>query len=88
MRLITGQLHLVGDESIVEHHVLATAVVERVDPVLLDRVGIPLAAGVDLKSMSTILGHSQISVAADRYGHVSTAMARPALERLNALLRH
>ena len=47
-----------------------------------------LVAGVDLKTVSTILGHSQISVTADYYGHVTTAMARPALEQLNALLGH
>jgi integrase len=45
-----------------------------------------LVAGFDLKTVNAIFGHSQISVTADYYGHVSAAMARPALERLNALL--
>jgi hypothetical protein len=38
--------------------------------------------------VSTNLGHSPIGVTADYDGHVTTAMARPALERLNALLGH
>ncbi|MBO9352317.1 MAG: hypothetical protein J7449_12670, partial [Thermomicrobium sp.] len=36
--------------------------------------------------MSTNLDHSPIGVTADYDGHVTTAMARPALEQLNAPL--
>ncbi len=44
-----------------------------------------LHAGVDLKTASTMLGHSQITVTADYYSHATSALARSALDRLNRL---
>lgn len=41
-----------------------------------------LASGVDLKLVSTVLGHSQISITADFYLHTSSGLLAPALERL------
>jgi integrase len=41
-----------------------------------------LASGVDLKVVSSILGHSQISITADYYTHVTSGLVAPALERL------
>ena len=41
-----------------------------------------LASGVDLKLVSSVLGHSQISITADFYTHVTTGLVAPALERL------
>lgn len=45
-----------------------------------------LAAGVDLKTVSTNLGHSGISITADLYSHVVPATARAAAERVAALV--
>jgi integrase len=45
-----------------------------------------LQAGVDLKTVSAILGHSQLSVTADYYAHVTEGLARQALARLDAVL--
>lgn len=41
-----------------------------------------LASGVDLKLVSSILGHSHISITADYYTHVTSGLLVPALERL------
>jgi integrase len=46
-----------------------------------------LHAGVDLKTVSAVLGHSQLSVTADYYAHVTRAVTQPALARLSALLQ-
>jgi integrase len=45
-----------------------------------------LAAGVDLKTVSSNLGHAGISITADRYSHVLPAVARAAAERVAALV--
>jgi len=45
-----------------------------------------LAAGVDLKTVSSNLGHAGISITADRYSHVLPAVAREAAERVAALV--
>jgi len=45
-----------------------------------------LSAGVPLKVVSDLLGHSGISVTADVYGHVSPDVSREALDRLSAAL--
>jgi integrase len=41
-----------------------------------------LEAGVHLKAVSEILGHADIRVTADVYGHVSTEVTRAAMESL------
>ncbi len=46
-----------------------------------------LQAGVDLKTVSAILGQSQLSVTADYYAHVTCALKQPALTRLSQLLQ-
>ncbi|HVA20611.1 MAG TPA: tyrosine-type recombinase/integrase, partial [Candidatus Micrarchaeia archaeon] len=46
-----------------------------------------LAAGSDLKTVSTILGHSQISLTANTYAAVLPALTGAAVGRLDALLR-
>jgi integrase len=45
-----------------------------------------LAAGVDLKTVSSNLGHAGISITADRYSHVLPAAAREAAERVAAMV--
>ncbi len=45
-----------------------------------------LAAGADLKTVSTALGHSTISVTADTYAHVSTAMLHGAADLLERVV--
>jgi integrase len=45
-----------------------------------------LAGGADLKTVSTALGHSTISVTADVYAHVSPAMLQRAAELLNCVV--
>lgn len=44
-----------------------------------------LAQGVDLKTVSAILGHSQISLTADLYSHVGQGLMRRALEGMDAI---
>ena len=39
--------------------------------------------GVDLKTVSDILGHSSISITADIYGHVLEEQKRKAMDTLN-----
>lgn len=43
-----------------------------------------LAAGVDLKTVSTALGHSTISTTADIYAHVTDSLMRDAADRIDA----
>jgi integrase len=45
-----------------------------------------LHAGVDLETVSAVLGHSQLSVTADYYAHVTEGLGRQALARLDAVL--
>ena len=45
-----------------------------------------IAAGVDLKTVSSNLGHAGISITADRSSHVLPAVAREAAERVAALV--
>lgn len=45
-----------------------------------------LAAGVDLKTISTLLGHSTITLTANTYAGVVPALTADAMERLGALL--
>ncbi len=45
-----------------------------------------LAQGVPLKTISDILGHSQISVTADYYAHIAPEARREALNMMDALL--
>jgi integrase len=42
-----------------------------------------LERGVDLKTVSTALGHSTIRVTADTYAHISPAMLQSAVSRLD-----
>jgi len=44
-----------------------------------------LAQGVDLKTVSAILGHSQISLTADLYSHVGQGLMRSALDGMDAI---
>lgn len=68
---------------------------------LLERAGLPrirfhelrhttgallISLGVPLSQVQRILGHGQISVTADIYGHVMPEMQRDAMGRLNAAL--
>jgi integrase len=46
-----------------------------------------LAAGVEMKVVSERLGHSQISVTADLYTHVSRGLGRDAADRIAAALK-
>jgi integrase len=45
-----------------------------------------LAAGIDLKTVSSNLGHAGISITADRYSHVLPAVARAAAEKVASLI--
>jgi integrase len=45
-----------------------------------------LASGVDLRVVMEVLGHSQIHVTANTYGHIRTETTRLAAEAVNALL--
>jgi integrase len=46
-----------------------------------------LEAGVNIKAVSTLLGHADIRITADVYGHVSDAVARAAMATLSDILR-
>lgn len=46
-----------------------------------------LEAGVHLKAVSELLGHSDIRITGDVYGHVSTEVARAAMDSLSGRLR-
>ena len=45
-----------------------------------------LEAGVDIKTVSTILGHSSIAITADTYTHVLTTMKQNAANKLSSLI--
>ena len=45
-----------------------------------------LEAGVPLRTVSKLLGHSSVAVTGDVYGHVSTEGARSAVERLSVAM--
>jgi integrase len=45
-----------------------------------------LESGVDLKTVSTALGHSTIRITADTYAHVTPAMQQSAAERLDRVI--
>lgn len=45
-----------------------------------------LAAGVPLRAVSDVLGHSSVAITGDVYGHVSPDLARDALDRLSDAL--
>ena len=45
-----------------------------------------LAQGVDLKTVSVILGHSSIQITADVYGHIEPELKRDAADRLGAVI--
>lgn len=46
-----------------------------------------LEAGVNIKAVSTLLGHADIRITADVYGHVSDAVARAAMATLSEILQ-
>jgi len=46
-----------------------------------------LHAGVDLETVSAVLGHNQLSMTADYYAHVTRAVTQLALARLSAVLQ-
>ena len=48
--------------------------------------GLLLAGGADLKTVSSALGHSTISVTADVYSHVSPTMLRGAADLLERVV--
>jgi integrase len=45
-----------------------------------------LESGVDLKTVSTALGHSTIRITADTYAHVTPAMQQSAADRLDRII--
>ena len=45
-----------------------------------------IAAGVDLKTVSTLMGHSSIVVTVDIYGHMLKGASRDAIDRLERAL--
>ena len=45
-----------------------------------------LASGVDLKTVSTMLGHSQIGLTADTYASVLPGLQREAAARMDSIL--
>ncbi|HEX3369552.1 MAG TPA: tyrosine-type recombinase/integrase, partial [Candidatus Cybelea sp.] len=45
-----------------------------------------LQSGVDLKSVSTALGHSSVAITADTYMHVAPAMLQAAADSLDRLI--
>lgn len=45
-----------------------------------------LSAGVDLKTVSSALGHSAISTTADIYAHVTDSLMRDAARRIDGAL--
>ncbi|MGN7799038.1 tyrosine-type recombinase/integrase [Leifsonia sp. 22587] len=45
-----------------------------------------LAAGVPLKVVSDILGHSSVAITGDIYGHVSPEVSASAMDQLSAAL--
>jgi integrase len=45
-----------------------------------------LEAGVHIKAVADLLGHSSIAITDDVYGHTSDAAARAAIERLSGAL--
>jgi integrase len=45
-----------------------------------------LEAGVPLRTVSELLGHSSVAVTGDVYGHVSSEGARSAVDRLSAAM--
>ncbi|MBU4215806.1 MAG: tyrosine-type recombinase/integrase [Actinobacteria bacterium] len=46
-----------------------------------------IEAGVSIKAVATLLGHADIRITADVYGHVSDAVARAAMETRSGILR-
>jgi integrase len=44
-----------------------------------------LQRGVDLKTISDMLGHSQISITADLYAHVGEGLKRDAVARMQSI---
>ena len=50
-------------------------------------VTLPVQAGVGLKTVSAVLGHSQLSGTADYYAHITSALTAPALARLSQVLQ-
>jgi hypothetical protein len=45
-----------------------------------------IAAGVNVKTLSTFMGHANISITLDRYGHLFPSSEAEAAERLDAYL--
>ena len=45
-----------------------------------------LASGVNLKTVSSVLGHSKVGVTGDTYAHVTPAMAHSAAARLDRMI--
>lgn len=45
-----------------------------------------IAAGVNVKAISTYMGHSTITITMDRYGHLMPGHAEEAIERIDAYI--
>ena len=75
LRAMTNAAAKVGLDDVTVHtlrHSAATAMLED---------------GVHLKAVSELLGHSDIRITGDVYGHVSTEVAKAAMESLSRRLR-
>ena len=52
----------------------------------MDKPGCQSCAGVHIKAVDDLLGHSSISITGDIYGHASDATTRAAIDALSATL--
>ena len=80
-----------------EDHERELAEEEDHEPVRLERItphacrhtfaSLMIAAGVNAKALSTFMGHTNISITLDRYGHLMPGSEAEAADLLDAYLR-